>query len=317
MSIDSERDVEALKRVGRVVALALRAMRQGVREGITTGELDEIGARVLAEHDARSAPQMIYDFPRATCISVNDEAVHGVPGPRILRPGDLVTLDVTAEQGGYFADAAITVAVPPVAPLGRRLMECAQAALGKAIRSARAGAPLSAIGGAVETEVRRRGFRVLRELCGHGIGRSIHEEPSVLNYFDRRSSERLSEGAGNHHRAADLRELRAHPHSRGPVDDPERRRESCGALRAHHHHHPKPSADSHRGLSGKRVCPSRTAFAAAAQYWVSLLLAVDYPLDGICLICYIKRMKATTEANYLGRIEQKRTSRPFRRKCSG
>ena len=194
MSIDSERDVEALKRVGRVVALALRAMREGVREGVTTGELDEIGAGVLAEHGARSAPQMIYDFPRATCISVNDEAVHGVPGPRALRPGDLATLDVTAELDGYFADAAITVGVPPVAPLGRRLMECAQAALEKAIRSARAGAPLSAIGGAVETEVRRRGFKVLRELCGHGIGRSIHEEPSVLNYFDWRSRQRLSEG---------------------------------------------------------------------------------------------------------------------------
>ena len=103
-----------MRRAGRIVATTIRAMREAVREGITTEELDDVAARVLREHGARSAPNLVYDFPGTTCISVNDEAVHGVPGPRRLEKGDLVTLDVTVELDGYFADAAVTVGVPPV-----------------------------------------------------------------------------------------------------------------------------------------------------------------------------------------------------------
>ena len=188
MSIDSEQDLEGLKRAGRVVALALQAMREAVCAGITTAELDAIAANVLRAHGARSAPQLAYDFPAHTCISVNDEAVHGIPGARRLQHGDLVTLDVTVELDGYYADAAVTVGVPPVSDEAQRLIECAEAAFRRGASVARAGERLSRVGGAVEAEVRRRGFRVLRDLCGHGIGRSIHEDPSVPNYsypFDR------------------------------------------------------------------------------------------------------------------------------------
>ena len=194
MSIDSEKDLEGLKRAGRVVALALAAMREAVCAGITTAELDAIAGKVLRTPGARSAPQLAYDFPGLTCISVNDEAVHGIPGPRRLQQGDLVTLDVTVELDGYYADAAITVGVPPVSDDAARLIACAEAAFQRGASVARAGERLSKVGGAVEAEVRRRGFKVLRDLHGHGIGRSIHEEPSVPNYSDPYDRTRLTYG---------------------------------------------------------------------------------------------------------------------------
>jgi methionyl aminopeptidase len=136
----------------------------------------------------------VYDFHGATCISINDEAVHGVPGARQLEKGDLVTLDVTVELDGYFADAAVTVGVPPVSELATRLVACAEAAFHHAAGAARAGERLAVVGGRVEAEVERRGFVVMRELCGHGIGRSIHESPSVANFYDPGERARLSEG---------------------------------------------------------------------------------------------------------------------------
>lgn len=194
MSIESERDWLGLKVVGRIVYLALAAMRRQVRPGITTGELDAVGARVLAEHGARSAPRLVYGFPGEICISLNDEAVHGIPGDRAVAPGDLVKLDVTAEKDGYMADAAVTVPVPPVSAEARRLAECARSAFFKALDVARPGHRVNEIGGVIEREVRRAGFSVLRDLSGHGIGRAIHEEPSVPNFPDPGCREPLTEG---------------------------------------------------------------------------------------------------------------------------
>ena len=194
MSIESAWELEALKRVGHVVRLALEAMKKEVRPGVTTGALDEVGARVLKENGARSAPKMVYGFPRDICISVNDEAVHGIPGARELQPGDVVKLDVTAEKGGFMADAALTVVVPPVTPEKQKLVSAARGALGKALEVARAGRRVNEIGRAVENEVKRTGFAVVRELAGHGIGRTIHEEPSVPNHFDWRARRVLNEG---------------------------------------------------------------------------------------------------------------------------
>lgn len=194
MSIESERDLQGLKRAGRVVALALQAMRDAVCEGISTAELDRIAAEVLREHGARPAPKVHYQFPGSSCISVNDEAVHGIPGSRELQKGDLVTLDVTVELDGYYADAAVTVGVPPLSDQAQRLLACVEAAFWHAAKAARAGERLAVLGGRVEAEVERHGFRVLRDLCGHGIGRSIHESPSVCNYYDPREKARLTEG---------------------------------------------------------------------------------------------------------------------------
>jgi methionyl aminopeptidase len=183
MSIESEEDLVGLRAAGRVVAEALAAMRGAVRPGVTTRELDDIGAKVFERHGARSAPQLAYEFPGVNCISVNEEAVHGVPSARALVEGDLVKLDVTAELDGYMADAAVTVAVGSVSEGAVKLVDVAERALTRAIGVARAGVRLNEIGRAIQSEVEEAGFCVLPQLGGHGIGRAIHEPPSVPNHY--------------------------------------------------------------------------------------------------------------------------------------
>lgn len=194
MSINRPEELAAIKAAGAVVRLMLEAMRQAVRPGVSTGELDEIGGAVMRKHGARSAPAMVYSFPGVNCISVNEEAVHGIPGKRILKEGDLVKLDVTVEKDGFMADAAITVPVGAISDENRRLMYCAEWAFKKAMLVARAGFRVSEIGRMVEREVRRSGFSVIRELGGHGIGRTIHEEPRVPNYPAPEAHHILTEG---------------------------------------------------------------------------------------------------------------------------
>src|SRR5690349_8220426 len=194
MSVKSNRDLAGLKAIGRIVGMVLREMAAHVRPGITTAELDAIGARMLAAHGARSAPSMVYGFPGAVCISINDEALHGIPGERVVAAGDLVKLDLVAEKDGYMADAAITVPVAPVSETARKLARCAERAFHKAMQVARAHHRISEIGRAVETEVKRSGYSVMRDFCGHGVGRTIHEEPQVPNYEEPRARQRLSEG---------------------------------------------------------------------------------------------------------------------------
>jgi methionyl aminopeptidase len=194
MSINGPEELESLRAAGAVVRRVLEAMKRSVRPGITTGELDAIGAQIIEENGARSAPAMVYSFPGANCISVNEEAVHGIPGDRALCDGDLLKLDVTVEKEGFMADAAETVAVGEVSEEAIRLMACAQHAFEKALLVARAGFQVSEIGRAVEREVRRAGFSVIRELGGHGIGRTIHEEPRIPNYPDPEARQLLTQG---------------------------------------------------------------------------------------------------------------------------
>jgi methionyl aminopeptidase len=183
MSVQTPEELAALRRAGRAVAATLGEVSRRVRPGVSTAELDAVASGVLARHGARSAPSLVYGFPGAICISVDDEAVHGIPGPRRLRAGQVVTLDVTAELDGFYADAAVTVPVGTVAPSLRRLMAAAGAALRRGLRAAVAGAPVNAIGAAVQDEAQRRRCTVLAELSGHGIGRTIHEEPAVPNVY--------------------------------------------------------------------------------------------------------------------------------------
>ncbi|HVM96447.1 MAG TPA: type I methionyl aminopeptidase [Candidatus Acidoferrales bacterium] len=194
MSIGGERDVLGLRRAGRTVAEVLAALRQEVKPGVTTGELDQRCAELLAQRGARSAPQLFYGFPGAMCISVNDEAVHGVPGRRVLKPGDLVKLDLVIEQNGYVADAAVTVGVPPASPEALRLARCARRALRAAVNQIRADRRVYDVSRAIQSEVERQGFSVIPSLCGHGVGRSIHEEPQIPNFADPRNTDVLTEG---------------------------------------------------------------------------------------------------------------------------
>jgi len=194
MSIRSHAELGKLRVIGRIVRKALDAAAAAVRPGATTAELDEIGARVLSEHGAASAPPRVYGFPRALCISVNEEAIHGIPGDRVIQGGDLVKLDLVAEKDGFYADAAVTVSVGEVSATAGALARCAESAFEQASQVARAGNRVCEIGRAVERETRRCGFSVMRDLCGHGVGRTIHEQPSIPNYYDPRFRTRLTEG---------------------------------------------------------------------------------------------------------------------------
>jgi methionyl aminopeptidase len=179
VTIESDRDLAGLRKAGRVVALALAAMKADLQPGMTTAELDAICAEVFERHGARSAPNVVYGFP-----GVN----------RTIDTGDLVKIDVTAELDGYVADAAVTVPLPPGPPVHERLRDCAEAALERAVAVARPGRPVNKIGRVVETMVRRQWFSVLPEFSGHGVGRTIHEGPTVPNYYDPRLKTTLREG---------------------------------------------------------------------------------------------------------------------------
>jgi methionyl aminopeptidase len=194
MSIKSHFELDKLRVIGKIVRKALDEMAEAARPGVTTGELNEIGAKVLAEHGAESAPPKVYGFPAAVCISVNDEAIHGIPGNRTLQAGDLVKLDLVAEKDGFFADAAVTVKVGEVSSTADALVRCAESAFHHAAKAARAGNRVYDIGWAVEREVRRCEFSVMKELCGHGVGRAIHEEPNIPNYHEPRCRSRLTNG---------------------------------------------------------------------------------------------------------------------------
>lgn len=194
MSIASEDELEGMKRAGAVVAEALAAMKAAVEPGVTPAQLNAICGEVFAEHGAVSAPYLEYGAPVHAFVSVNADVVHGLPTRRPLEPGDVVKLDVTPNVGGFVADAALTVIVPPAPDVATRLVACTEAAFWAAMRTARAGRPLHVIGRAVEREVKRRGFHVIRELAGHGVGRAIHEAPEVLNFYRSRDATKLTEG---------------------------------------------------------------------------------------------------------------------------
>ncbi len=195
MTIGSEEDLLALKRVGGVVSLVRDEMQKAVRPGMTTGELDMIGETLLNKYGARSAPRYEYDFPGATCISVNDEVAHGIPGDRVLQAGDLVNIDVSAELNSYFADTGATVVVGNGDEEKAALCNCSKRALDRAIFGARAGSRISGIGRAIQNEARENGYKVIRNLTGHGVGRRLHEEPDdILNYFEKHDRRLLTKG---------------------------------------------------------------------------------------------------------------------------
>jgi methionyl aminopeptidase len=194
MSIETEAERAAMAEVCRVVKITLDALEAAVAPGITTAALDRLAATVVANHGARSAPAMVYGFPGTVLISINEEVVHGVPGPRRIERGDIVKLDVTLEKGGYMGDAARTVLVEGASELAAELRACAVAAFEQGAAVARAGVKVNEIGRAVGREVRRRGFAVAEGLTGHGIGRTIHEPPNVANDYDPMQTDVLTDG---------------------------------------------------------------------------------------------------------------------------
>lgn len=167
---------------GRIVAAVIAALTRAIAPGITTRELDAIAVRELKRHGAAASFKGYRGFPASICVSVNDEVVHGIPGERLLQEGDIVGLDFGAYYRGFHGDAAVTVGVGNINLESRSLLEVAEGALRAGIAAARQGARLGDISAAIQSHVESRGFSVVREYVGHGIGREMHEEPQIPNF---------------------------------------------------------------------------------------------------------------------------------------
>jgi methionyl aminopeptidase len=195
MIIENEEDIKHLKAIGHICAVALQTMMEAVQPGMTTRELDAIGKEVFEKSGAQSAPMSMYKFPGATCISVSPVIAHGIPGDHILREGELINIDVSAEMNGYFGDTGASMVVATHVPEYEKIIEATKSALAKAVQVARAGQPINLIGKMVQQEAKRNGYGVIFDLTGHGIGRHLHEEPvQVFNHFKPRDRYNLREG---------------------------------------------------------------------------------------------------------------------------
>ncbi|MDI7742616.1 type I methionyl aminopeptidase [Lysinibacillus fusiformis] len=195
MIVQTNEELEALKKIGRICAEIREAMKAATKPGITTKELDEIGGRMFEEAGAISGPKGEYDFPGYTCISVNHEVAHGIPGSRVINEGDIVNIDVSGSLDGYFADTGISFVVGEGYPEKEKLCTVAKSAFDRAMTKVKAGSKLNQIGKAVEREARDKGLTVIMNLTGHGIGRALHEKPDhVLNYFDAWDTTILKDG---------------------------------------------------------------------------------------------------------------------------
>lgn len=182
MLLKSPAEIEVMREAGRITASALRVVGEAVVPGVTTAQLDEIAAEHIRKEGGKPAFLGYRGFPATLCVSVNDEVVHGIPGKRRLREGDIVSVDCGVIVDGYYGDAAMTFPVGHVSDEARRLMDVTREALDAAIARCRPGMRLGDVGNAVQTVVERAGFSVVREYVGHGIGRSMHEEPQVPNF---------------------------------------------------------------------------------------------------------------------------------------
>ncbi|WP_215190601.1 type I methionyl aminopeptidase [Exiguobacterium sp. s6] len=189
-------DYDALREIGRIVALARDEMAKAVKPGMTTKQLDEIGQRILEAEGAASAPITMYEFPGYTCISINDVAAHGIPGDLVIQDGDVVNVDVSAVKDGYYADTGRTViAGKPKSAKHERLVEVSLTSLEAGLSKVKAGVKVNQIGKAIYADARKNGFTVIRNLAGHGLGRTLHGEPETIsNYYSREENDILKEG---------------------------------------------------------------------------------------------------------------------------
>ena len=180
MTVTNQAELEGLQAIGRIVATTLRAMARAMEPGMTTRELDGIGRALLERAGAVPAPEDSYGFPGATCISVNEEIAHGVPGDRVIAAGDLVNIDVSASKDGFFADTGASFAVGAVAPAIERLCRDGRRAMEVGIALVGADRPLDGIGNAIGRFAAARGYTLIRNLASHGVGRALHEAPEVI-----------------------------------------------------------------------------------------------------------------------------------------
>jgi methionyl aminopeptidase len=180
--LKSFQEIGKMEVANRIVAEILEGVKEKVQPGIETLELDELAEELCRKHKVQPAFKGYRGYPRSLCVSVNEEVVHGIPGPRRLKAGDLVSLDFGVKYDGYYGDAAITVGVGDVGEKARALMEATEKSLYAGIAEVKAGKRLSNVSHAVQAVVEGAGFGVIREFVGHGIGRSLHEDPQIANF---------------------------------------------------------------------------------------------------------------------------------------
>jgi len=195
MTADSEKDIKGLKAVGRVVSQTLKKMMSHAKPGMTTAELDNIGKEFLEKEGATSAPQAMYKFPGATCISISPVIAHGIPNNTILQEGQLINIDVSAEMDGYFADTGASMVLAKHIPEIEKMLDATKSALQKAVHAAKVGELLNNIGKTIQEEALQNGFNVIFDLTGHGIGLKLHEEPSeIFNFHNPKDRRIITEG---------------------------------------------------------------------------------------------------------------------------
>lgn len=196
MSITSNTELLGMQQVSEAVGRILKEMREYAKPGITTAELDEYGGQLMERSGLHSAPKLTYNFPGYTCISVNNEVAHGIPGNRILQEGDLVNIDVSGELNGFWADNGGSFVLGQDIYAHEPLVSASRQILHKAISQIRGGIKIADIGKLIETEAKRSGYRVIRNLVGHGVGRSLHEEPKEIpNFYDKYNKGRFRKNA--------------------------------------------------------------------------------------------------------------------------
>lgn len=194
MQITNQEELKGIKAVSKAVADTLKAMKAYAKEGISTKELDDYGRELLSKYGAKSAPYLTYKFPGFTCISVGEEIAHGIPSnDRILKNGDLINIDVSAELDGFWADNGCSFIVGYEDIYGhQKLIETSKQILRKAISQIKGGVKVNEIGRLIENEAKKSGFKVIKNLTGHGVGRSLHEEPhEVANFYDKYNQSRF------------------------------------------------------------------------------------------------------------------------------
>ena len=195
MIVENENDIKHLKAIGHICAMTLQKMMEHAKPGMTTAELDNIGKEFLEKEGAQSAPMTLYHFPGVTCISISPVIAHGIPSDHILREGELINIDVSAELDGYFGDTGASMVIAKHVPEFEKMIEATKSALVKAVQVARAGQPINLIGKTIQQEAKRNGYGVIYDLTGHGIGHHLHEEPvQVYNHFKSKDRHILEEG---------------------------------------------------------------------------------------------------------------------------
>jgi methionyl aminopeptidase len=192
--LKAPREIEFIRESGRIVAQAVQLARECARPGMTTGELNEILEKFVLSQAARPAFKGFRGFPASSCISVNEVVVHGIPGDRRLKEGDIVSVDIGVEKNSYYGDGALTFGIGSISPRARDLLETCEQALEAGIAMARVGKRLSDISHAVQSYTEYRGFSVVRDLVGHGIGKQMHEDPQVANFGSPGKGPRLQVG---------------------------------------------------------------------------------------------------------------------------